>query len=166
MRNKQLQHHQVNFNKNSAIEISLLLNQIDSPANLGSIFRNAEAFGIKAIWIHEANKKDLESNRFKRTSRSTEKNLDLIFYDSYQSVFKVCNSLKVGLEITNNSRSIKKLGDIETNQILLVLGNEKSGIAEDILEELDEVYHINMFGKNSSLNVAQTLGIALHEIRR
>lgn len=166
MRNKQLQHHQVNFNKNSVIEISLLLNQIDSPANLGSIFRNAEAFGVKAIWTHEANKKDLESNRFKRTSRSTEKNLDIIFYDSYQSVFKACNGLKVGLEITNNSRNIKKLGEIETDQILMVLGNEKSGIAEDVLEELDEVYHINMFGKNSSLNVAQTLGIALHEIRR
>ena len=166
MRNKQLQHHQVNFNKNSAIEISLLLNQIDSPANLGSIFRNAEAFGVKAIWIHEANKKDLESNRFKRTSRSTEKNLNILFYESYRSICKVYNGLKVGLEITNKSRSVKKLSTIETHQILLVLGNEKSGIAEDVLEELDEVYHINMFGKNSSLNVAQTLGIALYEIRR
>ncbi|MBZ9626907.1 TrmH family RNA methyltransferase [Psychroflexus sp. CAK57W] len=163
---KQLHHHQVNFEKSKNLQIDVFLEQIDSPANLGSIFRNAEAFGVETIWINNSNKKDLESTRFKRTSRSTWRNLKIEFYENYQSVFKYSKGLKVGLEITSNSRNIYKLGKIETDQILLVLGNEKSGIAEDILEELDEVYHINMFGKNSSLNVSQSLGIALHEVRR
>jgi tRNA G18 (ribose-2'-O)-methylase SpoU len=52
------------------------------------------------------------------------------------------------------------------SKILLILGNEKLGINSETLNRLDENYHIKMFGTNSSLNVAQTLGIALYEIRR
>lgn len=166
MKEKQLQHHQVKFDKDSDIEISIFLDQIDSPANLGSIFRNAEAFGVTRIWINQANKKELESNRFKRTSRSTEKNLDVIFYEDPNEVLNKFSGYKIGLEITNNSRGILALSGTEAKNILVVLGNEKSGIPDSILHELDQVYHIKMHGKNSSLNVSQTLGIALYEIRR
>lgn len=166
MKDEQLNHNQVGFENLSKLEISILLDQIDSPANLGSIFRNAEAFNVKTIWIREENKKDLNSNRFKRTSRSTLKNLNVIFYENYQKVFEDFEGPKVGLEITANSCDVTKLGDIKTDQILLVLGNEKSGIDENVLQQLDKVYHIKMFGKNSSMNVSQTLGIALYELRR
>lgn len=166
MKEKQLQHHQVNFENCKRIQIDVFLEQIDSPANLGSIFRNAEAFGVDTLWINSSNQKDLESTRFKRTSRSTWKNLNIEFYKDYQSVFKEHKGSKIGLEITSNSSDVTKIGEIETDHLLLVMGNEKSGITDDILEQLDKVYHIKMFGKNSSLNVSQTLGIALHEIRR
>lgn len=166
MENTQLEHHQINFEKASKIKISIFLDQIDSPANLGSIFRNAEAFGVETIWIKESDKINLESTRFKRTARSTWKNMKILFYENYQTVFEDFVGLKIGLEITSNSKNITNLNITEPNQILLVLGNERSGISENLLQELDEVYHINMFGKNSSLNVSQTLGIALHEIRR
>lgn len=166
MKDIQLEHHQINFDKNSEFEITILLDQIDSPANLGSIFRNAEAFGVTTIWVHEENKKELESNRFKRTSRSTEKTLNINFYKDAKLLLNSFEGYKIGLEITSKSNAITELKKLKARNILIALGNEKSGISENILHLLDHIYHIQMFGKNSSLNVAQTLGIALYEIRR
>lgn len=166
MEEKQLHHYQVNFENLNKIQVDVFLETMDSPANLGSIFRNAEAFGVKTLYVNESNRKDLESTRFKRTSRSTWKNLHISFYENYQTVFKAYQGLKVGLEITSKSNDITHISKLESDKILMVLGNEKSGISEDILQKLDKVYHIKMFGKNSSLNVSQTLGIALHEVRR
>lgn len=166
MKEQQLKHHQVNFKTTAKIPISILLDQMDSPANLGSIFRNAEAFGVQSIWVHSSNQKDLESARFKRTSRSTWKNISISFYEDCQRPIDDFEGQKIGLEITSHSKDIIKLSEQKFDHVLLVVGNEKRGIAEDILQKLDHIYHIKMFGENSSLNVSQSLGIALHEIRR
>ena len=166
MKDKQLQHHQVNFDSNTVMKISVLLDKINSPANLGSIFRNADAFDVKTIWVHEDNENDLKSNRFKRTSRSTEKNITTLFYKEVKSVLNEFDGFKAGLEITLNSKDITEISKNKAENILLVLGNEKEGITENILNHLNQSFHIKMLGENTSLNVAQTLGIALYEIRR
>jgi len=166
MEKRQLKHHEINYDAKPLTLVDILLERVNSPANLGSIFRNAEAFGVRTLWIHSSNQSDLESNRFKRTSRSTQQQINFLFYNDYKTVFKNFKGTKVGLEITSDSLDINKWNGNKTDEVLLVLGNESLGISETILEDLDQVFHINMFGNNSSLNVAQTLGIALYEIRR
>ena len=50
--------------------------------------------------------------------------------------------------------------------MVLIVGNENFGIDKDLLEWSDQKVHINMFGINSSMNVAQATGIALFEITK
>jgi tRNA G18 (ribose-2'-O)-methylase SpoU len=168
MHDKQLTHSETNFNAKERVysEINILLERLDSPANLGSIFRNAEAFGVKNIWVHKSNRDFLGSNRFKRTSRSTENNLNIAFYEDKISVLDKFEGKTIGIEITENSEDITSYKKNVSSNVLLVLGNEKLGIDSETLNKLDNNYHIKMLGANSSLNVAQTLGIALYEIRR
>ena len=168
MPDKQLTHSETKFNarESGCSEINVLLERLDSRANLGSVFRNSEAFGVVNIWVHEANRDYLKSNRFKRTSRSTEHNLNILFYKDKVSVLNAFEGTTIGIEITENSESISFLKKDLKSKILLILGNEKLGINSETLNRLDGNYHIKMFGTNSSLNVAQTLGIALYEIRR
>ncbi|EMY81383.1 rRNA methyltransferase SpoU-like protein [Psychroflexus gondwanensis ACAM 44] len=168
MPDKQLTHSETNFNTKERVcsEINLLLERLDSPANLGSIFRNAEAFGVKNIWVHESNRDYLRSNRFKRTSRSTENNLNICFYEDKISLLDTFEGTTIGIEITENSENMTSYKGNVSSIVLLVLGNEKSGLDSETLNRLDKNYHIKMLGTNSSLNVAQTLGIALYEIRR
>ncbi|WP_019038824.1 TrmH family RNA methyltransferase [Psychroflexus tropicus] len=166
MRENQLEHNEVQFNKEFHFEVEVLLDQMYSPANLGSIIRNAEAFGVKTIWIHHDNKKELESNRFKRTSRSADKNVKVSFYENSTSIIDHFNGLKLGIEITTSSQSLKNIEKINSKKVLLALGNEKHGLNNSILNKLDHIFHIEMFGINSSLNVSQSLGIALYELRR
>ena len=48
----------------------------------------------------------------------------------------------------------------------MVVGAERYGISENILNILDDCYHIEMYGQNSSMNVAQATSIALYELTK
>jgi tRNA G18 (ribose-2'-O)-methylase SpoU len=68
----------------------------------------------------------------------------------------------VGVEITNQSKALDEYLREEAPQpTILVLGAEQSGISKEVLEVLDGCVHIPMYGRNSSLNVATALAIAL-----
>ena len=48
----------------------------------------------------------------------------------------------------------------------MLIGNEIDGISETFLKKSHQVIHIEMFGKNSSMNVVQATGIALYELTK
>ncbi|GEM_PF-1012742 len=162
---KQLQHHEVRFcHPKHKLEVNACL--ISSPANLGSIFRVAEAFSVAKILLLEEQRKILLSKRFKRVARNTETKVKTDFYNNIdESLMAASNHqlLRIGIEITSGSRAIQ---NYNLNQsVQLVIGNENTGIPDNVLQLLDHLYHIPMFGSNSSLNVAQSLGISLFHLR-
>lgn len=149
--------------------VVLVLDSITSPANVGSLFRLADAFNVEKIIFCGSTFADLSSNRLKRTARST---LDTVPAEQHQSTYQTCMELKsqgytiLSLEITSNSKPVEALAYEKFKKMALVLGNENAGIEEEVLRITDEIIHINMFGKNSSMNVAQATGIALFEITK
>jgi tRNA G18 (ribose-2'-O)-methylase SpoU len=46
------------------------------------------------------------------------------------------------------------------------LGNERLGVSEQLLKQVQHTAHIEMFGANSSMNVAQATAIALYELTK
>lgn len=167
IKDQQVTHGSQKFSSNQrSIDIVILLESLNGPANLGAVFRNAEAFGVQHIWIHESNRMDLQSNRFKKTSRSTEHRVKYEYYSDFDRIINDFEGFKVAIEITEASRNIRCLPKQDLSKLLLVFGNEKHGISSEHLSVLDDCFHITMWGQNSSLNVSQTLGISLYEIRR
>lgn len=165
--NKQLGHEEVNFDKKD-FPVSLLLDNITGEANLGSIFRLADAFGVDKL-IFTGTKPNLESNRLKRTSRNTHKTVNFDFAEEASGIlneYKNEGFQVIGLEITSDSIPLHELSVETSEKIILVAGNERHGISDEVLNLCDKVCHIEMFGENSSMNVAQSVGIALYEITR
>lgn len=146
----------------------LVLDGVSSPANLGSLFRLADAFYIEKI-IFCGTGADLSSNRLKRTARSTVQN---VIFEEHENPEAVCLQLKesgyslLALEIASGSSAVEDLNYSGFRKIALVLGNENSGIQDAILKLADRLIHINMFGKNSSMNVTHAAAIALFEITK
>ncbi|PSO44225.1 MAG: RNA methyltransferase, partial [Parcubacteria group bacterium QH_9_35_7] len=68
----------------------------------------------------------------------------------------------VGLEKTETSVNIDKANF--TGKIALIVGEEVSGMDLDLVDLCDQVVHIPMYGKKSSLNVSVAAGVALHSI--
>ena len=162
----QLTHDTTNF-ENKQFPVILLLDNITSEANIGSIFRLADAFGVQKLIFHGTTP-NLNSNRLKRTARNTHNTVDFeVFEDATQAIGDLKNSgyKMTAIEITSESKPISNF-QLEAEKILLVAGNERHGISDEILKNCDTAYHIEMFGKNSSMNVAQSLGIALYEITK
>ena len=71
----------------------------------------------------------------------------------------------IALEITNTSTPLRHGSYMQ--KTCLIVGNEKKGIPEDILDVADSSYHIEMVGGHiSSLNVSIATSIALYEISK
>ena len=164
---KQLNHSQNKFEE-IKFPIVLLLDNITGDANIGSIFRLADAFNIEKI-VFTGSPPNLNGNRLKRTSRSTHQRVSFEIEESNIKAathYRDKGFLLVALEITSNSIALEEFDFEEGQALCLILGNEVSGIDESLLKLCDKSLHINMYGLNSSMNVAQATGIALYEITK
>jgi len=93
-----------------------------------------------------------------KTSRSTENYVNYKIEDDIDTVttnLKENNHFLIALEITETSKELSTF-NLNTNKpIALILGNESFGVSEAILNKMDAVVHLNMYGNNSSMNVVQ-----------
>jgi len=146
----------------------ILTDNIIGEANIGSIFRLADAFNIEKI-IFTGSPINLNSNRLKKTARSTFKYVDFEYIENAPAAlrsYKKEGYKVLALEITSDSLSIDSLNYQNKSKLLLIIGNERNGISPELLKLSDKNLHIRMFGENSSMNVAQATGIALYEITK
>jgi len=156
-------------------ELAVVLNNIRSCENVGSILRTADFFGFKYVWFvgvtpyptlendqrfpHVREKLD---KRIKKVSLGAEKNLVLVHEPDLKSAI---NKLKdmgwnvIGLEQNSKSVDIDKY-DIKSKKNAIVLGTEVIGLDFDDLRLVDEIVEIPRSGKKESLNVSVAFGVA------
>ncbi|MCA0132624.1 TrmH family RNA methyltransferase [Winogradskyella alexanderae] len=158
----QLTHHDSKF-KQYRFPIILVCDNVSNAPNIGSLFRIGDAFGIeKVIFCGETIP---IGRRMTKTSRSTEKYVPFEISNSIETVIDTLNNYQlIALEITENSTPLSTLNIDGKKPIALIIGNENFGIHNSILNRCDTVVHIQMYGKNSSMNVVQATSIALYEI--
>jgi len=162
----QLNHYNSNFEKQQ-FPIVLVCENVTNAPNIGSLFRTADAFGIEKI-IFCGTTIPL-GRKMTKTSRATEKYVN---YEDVEAISEIITKLKtdnysiVSLEITEKSKAIHSANFSADKPIALIIGDENFGVTETILKQSDTVIHVDMFGKNSSMNVVQATTIALYEITK
>ncbi len=164
---KQLVHSEV-LNHDVKTEIIVIAENIRTPENVGMLFRVSEAFGVKKVFLI-GDSPNLENKKVLRTARSTEKQLSVQFFETSLNVIsqlKKENYKLIGLEHTDKSESLHIANFSNIKKIALFIGAERFGIEQDTLSQLDMVVHINLFGKNSSINVVNALTATLYEITK
>jgi tRNA G18 (ribose-2'-O)-methylase SpoU len=164
---KQLSHFDEKFTKKK-FPVILLLDNIIGEANIGSIFRLSDAFNVEKI-VFSGIEPNFNSRRLQKTSRSTHKIVKHEYAkDAVDFIGKSKASADIfALEITSTSIAVEHFHFFQKKkEMILILGNEAVGINSDLLKIADKHLHINMFGNNSSMNVAQATGIALYEISK
>jgi len=148
--------------------VCFLAHDIDVPMNIGSLFRIADALGIEKLYLSGTSLVP-PNTRIRKTSRATEKYVPFSYEKNPLDIIKKLKSegyTILSLEITTSSIDISQLSPDKAEKICLVLGSEKSGVCQELLNESDFVLHIPMMGKNSSMNVANACSIAAYEITR
>ncbi|MEZ0183220.1 TrmH family RNA methyltransferase [Flavobacterium oncorhynchi] len=160
----QLTHEENQFERKT-FPITLVCDHIYFQQNIGSLFRIGEALGVENI-IFLGKDIPLTPRKINKTSRSThlhvphtiiEETSDLITF------LKENNFEIISLEITSTSKPLKEVQIPKNQKIALIIGNEINGISDELLKISHQIVHINMFGKNSSMNVVQAVSIALYE---
>lgn len=151
-------------------KIILILHNIRSSHNVGSLFRTADAVGVSQIIISGYSPAPLDkfnrpNGEIAKTALGAEKKLDWI---KVSKPTKVIQDLKIdgykiiALEQDKKSvdfRSVKKL--LKNKNIALVLGNEVLGVSPALLKQADIIAEIPMAGMKESLNVSVAGAIML-----
>ncbi|GEQ86308.1 RNA methyltransferase [Patiriisocius marinistellae] len=163
----QLSHEETIFTANVP-NIILVCDNVNSPANIGSLFRACDALGINQIYFCGTTV-DLGSSRLKRTARSTENNISFKDGLSIINLLETFNKKEhsiIALELTTQSIPLETFKIDKTKTTILIIGNEKNGISIDALRFAKTSLHIEMQGKNSSMNVIQATSIALFALTK
>ena len=145
-------------------EIVIVLFGVDYQANLGIIFRVADAIGAKKIYLTGGSAAP-GGQVFERVSRYKER---VVEWEYEKDIEKVTGKLKsdgyeiVGVEITEESKRF----DIQDwgSKVALVLGNEGHGLPDKVLQLCDKAVFIPMIGRGGSLNVGVAAAIVSYEV--
>lgn len=165
MKTIQLQHEDIEFEQKS-FPVILVCDHIYFQQNIGSLFRISEAFGVEKIIFIGADI-PLNPRKINKTSRSTHLHVPHIAIEETNACIEylVSNNYEIiSLEITDTSKPMKELKIPISKKMALVIGSEINGVSDEILNISNQIVHINMYGKNSSMNVVQATSIALYEI--
>ncbi|UUC44434.1 TrmH family RNA methyltransferase [Flavobacterium cerinum] len=162
---EQLTHENTAFQQKT-FPITVVCDSIYFQSNIGSIFRISEALGVEKI-ILTGDQLVFSPRKINKTSRSTH---TMVPYEIIENAEDAVSYLKdnnyqiIVLEITDKSIPLKALQITPDSKIALVIGNEIYGVGSTFLNHANQTVHIELFGKNSSINVAQATGIALYEL--
>ena len=139
-------------------DITLVLDEISDPGNLGTIIRLADWFSIKKIVCSE-NSVDMFNNKVIQASMGSVFRVNI----KYKNLNSYLSSINTKIYGTfKNGKSIRS-NNFDRN-CHLVFGNESRGISEELKTYIDEDISIKKFGNEiDSLNVAVSAAIMLHE---
>lgn len=152
--------------------IFLILHNIRSLYNIGSIFRCADAFGVEKIYLtgYSAYPVNRQMEKIAKTSLGAEKSVPWEYHK--QAVRLIKKLRKNGIFIVALEKDVKKRKSISLEKFnprhpfALVVGNEVSGVDKKILSLCDHIVYISQRGMKESLNVSVATAIALYESRR
>jgi tRNA G18 (ribose-2'-O)-methylase SpoU len=145
----------------------VILHNIRSAHNVGSIFRTADGAGVAKMYLTGYTPAPVD--RFGREDREIAKTslgaTGTVPYEAEFSIEKVVGELKargvtvVAVEQTERAvdyRTFRPEGDI-----VYIFGNEVTGVEGEVLEKADHHVHVPMVGVKESLNVSVCAGIIL-----
>lgn len=143
-------------------KIRLIAHNIRSLWNVGSLFRTCDGMGVEKLYLTGYTGRP-PRKEITKTALGAE---DFVEWEHVDEPMHVIEDLKKeGWKIVSLEQTEKSINLSEFNPeypLCLIIGNEVSGVRDDLLEASDAVVEIPMFGKKESLNVAVAAGVALY----
>jgi tRNA G18 (ribose-2'-O)-methylase SpoU len=143
----------------------VMLDNITSSENVGSIARSASALGINSYLVAKQAPHPF-GRRALRVSMGHSSRLKLHLYDDIKETLKILKNQGYTLyaaEITKDSVPLSQI--TVTDKWVLLMGHEGHGISDDILALCDTVVHIEMEANVKSFNVAVAASIIMYNFK-
>lgn len=148
-------------------DLQVMLDNVHSSQNLSAIIRSADAVGVLDIYYSTKDNKNLRIHKSitQGAHRWTHR---YRINDEYKAVFlKEKKEQGFQVVVTHLEERAVSFRHIDyTKPTLLVMGNEKEGVSDEIVDLADEVIIIPMQGMVQSLNVSVATGLILYEAQK
>ena len=154
------------WRRNTQASVSLLLDGVGQPFNVGSIIRTAATFGVRQIWLC-GDTASPEHPSARKTALGTDR---LISFSRAPSGAAGAHAARdagfrvVAIELASEAVPLHE-ADL-AGDVCLALGNEDHGCSAGLLAAADLVAYVPQVGRVGSLNVAAAAAVAIAEARR
>jgi tRNA G18 (ribose-2'-O)-methylase SpoU len=179
---RKLTHDEISKNRSSLdtlhtikkLPVTVLLNSIRSSYNVGSIFRTSDGAMIEKLILcgysphPPINSENTGNKDVLKTALGSTQSVKWEFIKNPIQAIKQLKTqgIKIcALEITENSKPYSDITQYEF-PLCLVVGNEITGVSQDVLDLCDYSIEIPQYGIKQSLNVAVAYGIAIFGLRK
>lgn len=155
------------FRQMSKNPLILVLDNLRSGLNVGSLFRTADAFAIEAVYLCGITVQPPHRELLK-TAIGAELSVSWKYFETSKAAvleLKEKGYYMAGVEQTTDSISLDDWQP-ETKRLAFVMGNEVEGLDDAILPLMDQCIEIPQFGTKHSINVAVCGGIVLWDALR
>jgi len=154
------------FKKQEKTPLVVVLDNVRSALNVGSVFRTADAFALEKIFLCGITAKPPHREILKTAIGATES----MQWEYHPSTLEVVNHLKkegfeiLSVEQAEHSTPLQNFKFHRDSKVALVFGNEVNGVSEVVMEVVDACLEVPQFGTKHSLNIAVCVGIVVWEL--
>jgi tRNA G18 (ribose-2'-O)-methylase SpoU len=148
--------------------IIVVLENIRSAYNVGSVFRTADAFLIEAIYIIGYSAKP-PHKEIRKTALGADDTVEWKYFKTPEEAIAELrlNGYKVyAVEQAEDSYKLHAAGFKQNEKIAVIFGNEVKGVEQSTIQATDGCIEIPQFGMKHSLNIATAAGVVLWELVR
>lgn len=153
------------FKEQDKIPLIVVLENIRSLNNVGTIFRTSDAFKVEAIYLVGITAKP-PHREIQKTALGATESVDWEYFETPNDALTKLkeNGFFIGsIEQAEGSTDVNEIADLGFEKLAIVLGNEVTGVEQTTIDVSDACIEIPQYGTKHSLNVAVCAGIVIWE---
>ena len=154
------------FKKSEKVDLIVILDNIRSLNNIGSVFRTADAFLIEKIYLCGISAQPPHKEIHKTALGATE-SVDWKYEENTEELVKRLRGegvTVISVEQADKSTSLEKFIPKKKHKYAVVFGNEVKGVGQAVVDASDLCLEIPQYGTKHSLNISVSCGIVLWDL--
>lgn len=154
------------FRQAQKIPVVIVLDNIRSQNNVGSVFRTSDAFRVEKIYLCGITSTP-ENREVHKTALGAE---DAVEWEYIKETMTAVTRLKAegyriySIEQAENTTTLEEFSIDLNGKYALIFGNEVKGVQQEVIDVSDGCIEIPQFGTKHSFNISVTVGIVLWQI--
>jgi len=154
------------FKTTSKIPLIVILDNIRSLNNIGSVFRTSDAFVVEKIYLCGITAQPPHKDIHKTALGATD-SVDWEYVEDTQLLIERLKDSKIKVASIEQAENATMLQDfvVEPNQkYAIVFGNEVKGVQQEVVSSSDYCIEIPQFGTKHSLNISVSAGVVIWDL--
>ena len=151
------------FKNSDKMPLIVVLDDVRSLYNVGSVFRSCDAFRVEAVWLCGITACPPHTEIHK-TALGAEDSVEWRYFETATEAVKELHDMGytvMAVEQCEGSTMLNEFVPDEGRRYAVVLGNEVKGVRQEVVDASDGCLEIPQFGTKHSLNVSVTAGIVV-----
>ena len=151
------------FREAEKLPLIVVLDDVRSMHNVGSVFRTGDAFRIEAVYLCGITSTP-PSAEIHKTALGAE---DIVSWRYFKTALEAVDALKTeryevySIEQAHGSTKLQTFSPLKEKKYAVILGNEVKGVHQEVVDASDGCLEIPQFGTKHSMNVSVTAGIVI-----